>query len=111
MTLGEIIRARRKALDLTQAELADRSGLSQMSVSLFENGRRNPSLGTLDVLAVHLKCSPKSGHRRYQHKQCKQNDLYARSIAGHKNAEDPSQIYAKQRVTPETVGFQADYRA
>lgn len=57
MTLGEIIRARRKALDLTQAELADRSGLSQMSVSLFENDRRNPSLGTLDVLAVHLKCS------------------------------------------------------
>lgn len=57
MTLGEIIRARRKALDLTQAELADRSGLSQMSVSLFENGRRNPSLGTLDVLAVHLKCN------------------------------------------------------
>ena len=44
MTLGEIIRARRKALDLTQAELADRSGLSQMSVSLFENDRRNPSL-------------------------------------------------------------------
>ena len=57
MTLGEIIRARRKALDLTQAELADRAGMSQVAISLIERGRKNPSLGTLDVLSAHLKCS------------------------------------------------------
>ena len=57
MTLGKIIRARRKALDMTQTELADRSGMSQVGISLIERGRKNPSLGTLDVLAVNLKCS------------------------------------------------------
>ena len=57
MTLGEIIRARRKAMDMTQTELADRAGMSQVAISLIERGRKNPSLGTLDVLAAHLKCS------------------------------------------------------
>ena len=57
MTLGEIIRARRKAMDMTQTELADRAGMSQVGISLIERGRKNPSLGTLDVLAAHLKSS------------------------------------------------------
>ena len=44
MTLGEIIRARRKAMDMTQTELADRAGMSQVAISLIERGRKNPSL-------------------------------------------------------------------
>ena len=57
MTLGKIIRARRKALDMTQTELAERAGMSQAGISLIERNQKKPSLGTLDVLAVNLKCS------------------------------------------------------
>lgn len=38
MTIGESIRYHRKRLNLTQAELADRVGVSPQAVSKWENG-------------------------------------------------------------------------
>lgn len=51
--LHELIRARRLALGLSQAEVARRSGIQQRQVSLFERGR-DVTLSTLTKLAQAL---------------------------------------------------------
>lgn len=45
----------RKSLNLTQADLAIRSGVSQPEISRIENGMISPTVGTLGKLAVGLK--------------------------------------------------------
>lgn len=40
---------------LSQEELADKAGINQRSVSLYVNGKREPSLGNLYKLAKVLK--------------------------------------------------------
>ncbi len=49
--LGERLRARRRSLDLTIAEVAERAGLSLPYVSNLERGRGNPTLEVLTSLA------------------------------------------------------------
>lgn len=50
------IRQRRKALGLTQTEVAERLGMTQHRYSQIENGRSSPSLGLVarvaDVLSI-----------------------------------------------------------
>lgn len=41
----------RKALNLTQKELSERSGIHQADISKFENGSRKPSLKLIQRLA------------------------------------------------------------
>lgn len=41
----------RKQGELTQAEIAYEFGISQQSVSFYENGKREPDLGTLVSLS------------------------------------------------------------
>lgn len=50
MTPGELIKAVRRRRALTQADLARRAGTSQPVVSAYENGRRDPTFGTLQKL-------------------------------------------------------------
>ena len=45
-----LIRARKEA-GLTQAELSERTGISQADISRLENGARNPSLALLNRIA------------------------------------------------------------
>jgi len=63
--LGESLRELREALGLSQEELASRAGLSQGSVSRFENGR-NSHIGALVILklgaALARQCH---GHREH----------------------------------------------
>lgn len=47
MTIAQAIREKRKELDLTQAQLAERSGVTQGHLSQIEKGDRRPSLTTL----------------------------------------------------------------
>jgi transcriptional regulator with XRE-family HTH domain len=47
----------RAAADLTQEELAERSGLSQQYISDLERGKRNPTIVTLYELATALGVS------------------------------------------------------
>jgi transcriptional regulator with XRE-family HTH domain len=47
----------RGAADLTQEELAERSGLSQQYISDLERGKRNPTVVTLYELASALGVS------------------------------------------------------
>jgi y4mF family transcriptional regulator len=57
--LGDAIRARRKHMDLTQEEMAEKAGLSVVFISLLENGHRTVSVDSLlkiaRVLNVDLK--------------------------------------------------------
>lgn len=52
--LGEHLRARREELGLSQPELERRSGVRQQAISLYEKGRRIPSLVTLGLLGGAL---------------------------------------------------------
>lgn len=54
-TFGAWVRRRRRALDLTQAELADRIGYSTVMVRRIESGERRPSRELLDSLAEVLQ--------------------------------------------------------
>lgn len=51
--LGSLAKARRRALDLTQDELSDLSGVSRRTISALENGKESIQLDRLTaVLAV-----------------------------------------------------------
>src|SRR6478609_8095168 len=52
--LGSRIRALRKARDLTQKQLAERAGLSEISIKTLEAGKYSPRGDTLDKLARAL---------------------------------------------------------
>lgn len=56
-SLGDQIRVIREELGMTQAQLAERSGLSQSMIADIENGRRsNLTLPTIFKLAEGLNC-------------------------------------------------------
>ena len=58
-SLGDQIRNIREALGMTQAQLAERSGLTQSMIAEIENGRReNLGLSTVKKLAEGLNCHP-----------------------------------------------------
>ena len=57
MTLGETIRETRKAMMLTQKELADRMGISYVNISQIERGERVPKIDTLSRVANALGVS------------------------------------------------------
>ena len=53
------IRELRKAKGLTQEELADRAGVSRITICCLENGtERNTSMGTLRKIANALETTP-----------------------------------------------------
>lgn len=54
--LGQRVRDRRRALDLSQIDLAKRLGWPQPRVSEVERGRSWPSPGRLLALAEALEC-------------------------------------------------------
>ena len=57
MTMGELIRQRRKQLRLTAAQLAKLVRCSKSYISKLETGQRRPSLPTLIKLCAALACS------------------------------------------------------
>jgi transcriptional regulator with XRE-family HTH domain len=48
----------RRARNMTQEQLAERSGFSQQYISGLENGNRNPTIVTLYELAQALETTP-----------------------------------------------------
>lgn len=54
MTIGELIREARKKKGLTQRELGDLLGMSEVGVSQWEKGQRNPRLETRQRIAKAL---------------------------------------------------------
>ena len=53
-TFGQLLKKRRKSLDLTQAELAKRVGCATVSIQLMEAGKRRPSRQMAELLARQL---------------------------------------------------------
>lgn len=53
--VGENVKAARLARDITQEELAERSGFSQQYLSGLERGQRNPTIVSLYELAQALE--------------------------------------------------------
>lgn len=53
--IGKKIKLARVELDLTQTDLAEKTGSLQKSISRYENGEAVPSLPTLEKLAKALK--------------------------------------------------------
>jgi transcriptional regulator with XRE-family HTH domain len=53
--LSNNIATRRRALDLTQAQLAERLGIDTETLSRFERGKHVPSLKTLERMAEQLR--------------------------------------------------------
>ncbi|MBY8879947.1 helix-turn-helix domain-containing protein [Actinacidiphila acidipaludis] len=56
MSPGELIRARRTELGISQAQLAERAGTGQAFVSRVESGKTAPTLSVLRRLAAALGC-------------------------------------------------------
>jgi transcriptional regulator with XRE-family HTH domain len=56
--LGVNLRAARKRLDLTQEEVAERSGVQAGEVSRIEAGKRDPKVSTLERLAAAVELPP-----------------------------------------------------
>jgi len=54
---GEWVKRRRKALDLTQEELASRAGCSKFALRKIESGERKPSKQLAELLATALEIS------------------------------------------------------
>lgn len=48
---SETLAALRRGAGLTQAELAERLGISKSAVSMYERGNREPELGLLEAMA------------------------------------------------------------
>lgn len=59
----DIIRER-KALGLTQAELAERAGLRQETLSRLESGKHSPTVRTVEKIDRALKASARQQARR-----------------------------------------------
>lgn len=57
MTIGEKIRKARKSKGLTQKELAEISGLSEISIRKYENGDRHPKSDQLKKISSALDIS------------------------------------------------------
>jgi len=55
--IASIIKTRRKALGLTQADLADMAGVSRSYICDIETGRLSPSIKTLLRIAEPLSLS------------------------------------------------------
>lgn len=53
----EKLKARRKALNLTQANLAVQVGTTQNTIWRLENGRLKPSLELLKRISIALNCT------------------------------------------------------
>ena len=57
MTVGQMIKEKRKAIGLTQREFAEEIGIATITLQQYERGVREPKLEMLMRIASKLKCS------------------------------------------------------
>jgi transcriptional regulator with XRE-family HTH domain len=68
---GQALRARREALELSQDELAFRSEVHRTYISELERGLKNPSITTLQKLALALKTTKTELVRETERREAK----------------------------------------
>lgn len=86
-SVGALIAVRRKALGLTQGELAERVNIEQESMSRIETGAITPSLSRLVSLADALDCSVETLLRPASHRKQDQALVMAELLNGLSSAE------------------------
>lgn len=60
MNIGSQIRKYRKQKEFTQEQLAQKTGISLMSIRRYETGERKPRMGQLEKIAAALGMTPAS---------------------------------------------------
>ena len=59
MSLVEVIKSRRKTLDISQRDLAEMAGIGLATIKNIERGKGNPSIGSvskiMDVLGMEIE--------------------------------------------------------
>lgn len=55
--VGQIIKAKRESIGISQNQLAKKAGISQASLSALESKTKKPSVETVFLLAAALDCS------------------------------------------------------
>ena len=58
VSVGESVRILRELQELSQSQLAERSGIPQSTISAIENGRVNLGVERANMLARALQCHP-----------------------------------------------------
>ncbi len=58
VSVGESVRIMRELQELSQNELAERTGIPQSTISAIENGRVNLGVERAKTIARALKCHP-----------------------------------------------------
>jgi len=59
MTFGTFLKTTRAAASMTQEDLAEKSGVSQQTISRLERDKQRPGWGTLAVLCQALGVNPR----------------------------------------------------
>mgnify|MGYP002626250779 FL=1 len=59
MSLAEVIKSRRKTLDISQQDLAEMAGIGLATIKNIERGKGNPSIGTvskiMEILGMEIE--------------------------------------------------------
>lgn len=66
MTFGEKIKSLRKGQKLTLKDVAEKSGLSIVSVNFYENDKQKPTLVNVQKLAKGLNCTFEELYKYYE---------------------------------------------
>ena len=66
MTFGEIIKQLRKEQKLTLKDVAEKAGLSIVSVNFYENDKQKPTLVSVQKLATALNCEFEELYKYYE---------------------------------------------
>jgi transcriptional regulator with XRE-family HTH domain len=86
-SVGALIATRRKALGMTQGELAERVNIEQESMSRIETGSITPSLSRLISLADALDCPVEALLRSASHRKQDQALVLAELLNGLNGAD------------------------
>jgi transcriptional regulator with XRE-family HTH domain len=83
MDIAADLRDARRRAGLTQAQLASRTGTSQATISAYESGRKEPSVGTLDRLlsATGSRLAVVAGSRPVVQPSAAQHARVSRALA------------------------------
>jgi len=96
--LGEKIRFIRKAKGIRIKQLSTRSGLTESSISMIENGKISPSVTTLSKIAMALGVHPVELFEIEKHKKWTVTQKGKREIIQFQNADNGLEYLIKDRM-------------
>ena len=107
MTTGDRIKDARKKRGWTQAELADKLGISYVGVSQWENNQRNPKLETLRQIANALEV-PVSSLMPSSFSEILEDETLGVFLEGIKKHLEPLNGSGQQKVSDLAIDYAKD---